>query len=236
MLSTILIVDGDSAQCQAAKRAISEKLKYNTIAVENGQEAVDLLLSADSVADLMLLDARPEKIDALYVIRSIRQYRKDFPIIILTEYGNHAYAAEAIHAGANDFLTKPVVIERLGLSIASALRVYHLCEMVKKLERQLAEEVSSTSLLTSFSAFNSMSSGGDGNVKKLRTLEENAIRFALNACGGSMSKAARSLGIGRSTLYRKVGEMGRHRGVKHYISRENQTTRPIIEISEMEHS
>ncbi len=70
----------------------------------------------------------------------------------------------------------------------------------------------------------------------MRVLEEDAIRFALNACGGSMSKAARSLGIGRSTLYRKVSELERHNNKPNHILRENHTTRPMISTSEMEHS
>ena len=46
-----------------------------------------------------------------------------------------------------------------------------------------------------------------GHVKKLKFIEEEAIRFALANCGGSMTRAARNLGIGRSTLYRKISEM-----------------------------
>jgi DNA-binding NtrC family response regulator len=46
-----------------------------------------------------------------------------------------------------------------------------------------------------------------GVLKPLRSIEEEAIRYALQHCGGSMTRAARSLGIGRSTLYRKVSEM-----------------------------
>ena len=84
-------------------------------------------------------------------------------------------------------------------------------------------------LSSSLAAFNPSPMGKDGKVKKLRALEEDAIRFALNICGGSMSKAARSLGIGRSTLYRKVSEFERHQKTPSYIVRDNQTTHPITE-------
>lgn len=73
-----------------------------------------------------------------------------------------------------------------------------------------------------------------GSVMKLRTIEAEAIRYALQHCGGSMTKAARSLGIGRSTLYRKVHEM--NLDTKSYISRANQTTRPMISVSSMPRS
>lgn len=45
-------------------------------------------------------------------------------------------------------------------------------------------------------------------------------------------RAARSLGIGRSTPYRKVSEFG----LNDYISRANQTMRPMINVSSMDRS
>jgi len=45
-----------------------------------------------------------------------------------------------------------------------------------------------------------------GRVKPLRSLQQDAIRRALEQEGGCMTRAAKSLGIGRSTLYRKVQE------------------------------
>jgi DNA-binding NtrC family response regulator len=47
-----------------------------------------------------------------------------------------------------------------------------------------------------------------GEVRKLEDLESEAIRFALAHYRGQMSEMARRLGIGRSTLYRKMKEYG----------------------------
>ena len=46
--------------------------------------------------------------------------------------------------------------------------------------------------------------GEDGDVRKLADVEEELIRFALKFYHGQMSQVARKLGIGRSTLYRKL--------------------------------
>lgn len=67
----------------------------------------------------------------------------------------------------------------------------------------------------------------NGKVKTLKLVEEEAIRFALGYADGCMMRAAKSLGIGRSTLYRKVHELQ----IDGYISRANQTTRPMISVS-----
>ena len=47
-----------------------------------------------------------------------------------------------------------------------------------------------------------------GELRKLEDIEADMIRLAIDHCHGHMSKVARGLGIGRSTLYRKVKEMG----------------------------
>ncbi len=51
-----------------------------------------------------------------------------------------------------------------------------------------------------------------GDVRKLELLEAETIRFALSHYRGQMSAMARKLGIGRSTLYRKMKEYGFFQG------------------------
>ena len=50
--------------------------------------------------------------------------------------------------------------------------------------------------------------GIDGHLRKLEEIEHELIRFAIEKYDGHMSEVARRLGIGRSTLYRKLREMG----------------------------
>jgi DNA-binding NtrC family response regulator len=47
-----------------------------------------------------------------------------------------------------------------------------------------------------------------GNVRKLEDIEAEMIRLAIEKYKGHMTEVARRLGIGRSTLYRKVRELG----------------------------
>ena len=48
----------------------------------------------------------------------------------------------------------------------------------------------------------------DGHIRRLLEVEEKVIRRAVALYGGRMSETARRLGIGRSTLYRKLEELG----------------------------
>jgi DNA-binding NtrC family response regulator len=47
-----------------------------------------------------------------------------------------------------------------------------------------------------------------GNVRPLEELEADVIRFAIARYRGQMSEVARRLRIGRSTLYRKLDDLG----------------------------
>jgi DNA-binding NtrC family response regulator len=47
-----------------------------------------------------------------------------------------------------------------------------------------------------------------GHLRKLEDIERDLIQLAIEIYAGHMSEVARRLGIGRSTLYRKVRESG----------------------------
>ncbi|CAD7337469.1 sigma-54-dependent Fis family transcriptional regulator [Sphingomonadales bacterium 56] len=49
---------------------------------------------------------------------------------------------------------------------------------------------------------------GDGHVRQLAEIEADVIRLAIGHYRGRMTEVARRLGIGRSTLYRKLAELG----------------------------
>jgi transcriptional regulator with GAF, ATPase, and Fis domain len=48
----------------------------------------------------------------------------------------------------------------------------------------------------------------DGKVKTINELESIAIENAISEFGGNLTEAAKALGIGRATLYRKVKQYG----------------------------
>jgi DNA-binding NtrC family response regulator len=47
-----------------------------------------------------------------------------------------------------------------------------------------------------------------GHIRKLEDVEADMIRLALTRYQGQMSEVARKLGIGRSTLYRRMKDLG----------------------------
>lgn len=71
---------------------------------------------------------------------------------------------------------------------------------------ETADDSSHHPEFTAENAISSIDEGGD--VRKLAEVEEELIRFALKFYRGQMSQVARKLGIGRSTLYRKLKDYG----------------------------
>jgi DNA-binding NtrC family response regulator len=53
-----------------------------------------------------------------------------------------------------------------------------------------------------------------GHLRKLEDIERDLIQLAIEIYAGHMSEVARRLGIGRSTLYRKVRDSGLEELVK----------------------
>jgi len=76
-------------------------------------------------------------------------------------------------------------------------------------ENHVVIEDASDISTTIYRGGNLISSTDDsGNIRKLAEIEEELIRFALRFYRGQMSQVARKLGIGRSTLYRKLKDYG----------------------------
>ncbi|MFI4936631.1 MAG: helix-turn-helix domain-containing protein, partial [Caulobacterales bacterium] len=53
-----------------------------------------------------------------------------------------------------------------------------------------------------------------GHLRTLEDIEHDLIQLAIEIYAGHMSEVARRLGIGRSTLYRKVREQGLEEGIR----------------------
>jgi CheY-like chemotaxis protein len=78
----------------------------------NGQEALKALQS--KTYDAVLMDVMMPEMDGLAATRAIRQtLRLDLPIIALTANAIKGDREKCLNAGMNEYLTKPVEIERL---------------------------------------------------------------------------------------------------------------------------
>ncbi|MBU0676043.1 MAG: response regulator [Proteobacteria bacterium] len=110
---TILIVDDDMRNVFALAKVLNAK-GVITIKAENGQKALELLEKSHNV-DLILMDIMMPVMDGYETMKRIRadsRFEK-LPIIALTAKAMQRDKEDCIAAGANDYLAKPVDLNRL---------------------------------------------------------------------------------------------------------------------------
>jgi two-component system response regulator HydG len=132
----ILVVDDEREMCDAIAAGLAPR-GFEVRSETSGEAA--LLALEDAEADVVLTDINMRGIDGLALCERIVASRPDVPVVVITAFGSLETAIAAIRAGAYDFITKPVKIDALAVTLARAVQHRSLREEVKRL-RQLAGE------------------------------------------------------------------------------------------------
>jgi len=116
----VLIVDDDMRTTFVLSRLLSER-GLRTLKGENGLKALQLLENQPDI-NLVLMDIMMPVMDGYEAISRIRAQERfrELPIIALTAKAMKEDREKCLAAGANDYLPKPVDLERL----ISMLRVW----------------------------------------------------------------------------------------------------------------
>ncbi len=115
----ILVVD-DEPQIRKQLRIGLGGYGYEVITAASGQEA--LTLAAQQSPDVIILDiSLNSEPDGIEVCRRLREWSKT-PIIMLSVHNEEKTKVAALHAGADDYLTKPFGMEELHARILAILR------------------------------------------------------------------------------------------------------------------
>lgn len=87
----------------------------------DGQTALDIV--ADNKPDLILLDLMMPGINGYDVIKQLRakEETKQLPIIVISALNSNEDIVKGYDLGANDFLTKPIIMNRLHTSVITQL-------------------------------------------------------------------------------------------------------------------
>ncbi|MDQ4032147.1 MAG: response regulator transcription factor [Actinomycetota bacterium] len=118
MEARVLLVEDDERIRQALGLALADE-GYEVIEAGSGEEALARLGS--TTVDLVLLDLMLPGVDGLAVCRTLRS-RGDLPIIIITARSDTTDVINGLEAGADDYVTKPLVASELAARIRALLR------------------------------------------------------------------------------------------------------------------
>ena len=114
----ILVCD-DDAQIRRALALILREAGYDVLLTSSGEDALDRAALAGphaAIVDLMLPD-----MPGIEVCRRLREW-SDMPIVVLSAIGEEAMKIEALHSGADDYVTKPFGPGELVARVQAALR------------------------------------------------------------------------------------------------------------------
>ncbi|MGC2777103.1 MAG: sigma-54 dependent transcriptional regulator, partial [Bradyrhizobium sp.] len=121
MAASILIADDDPVQRRLVENMV-QKCGYEAIVAETGDAVIEKLTSADAgPIDAILLDLVMPGLDGMGVLSKMREIGLSIPVIVQTAHGGIDNVVSAMRAGAQDFVVKPVGIERLQVSLRNAL-------------------------------------------------------------------------------------------------------------------
>jgi two-component system response regulator AtoC len=103
-LRSILIADDEESIRHVLAVLLADR-GYEVRAVKDGEEALAELSSREY--DALVTDVRMPKMDGLALVRAAQSAAPDTTIIVMSAYGSHDLAIEAMKAGAYDYLGKP---------------------------------------------------------------------------------------------------------------------------------
>jgi DNA-binding NtrC family response regulator len=115
----LLLVDDDEEACRMLAEVLARE-SYDVSRALSTREALALVDRAGPF-DAVLTDLRMPEASGLDLLTELRARDPEALVLVLTAFGDGAGAAEAIHAGAYDFISKPYDLGELRQTLARAL-------------------------------------------------------------------------------------------------------------------
>nr|MBK7068578.1 sigma-54-dependent Fis family transcriptional regulator [Deltaproteobacteria bacterium] len=114
----ILVVDDEAT----ARRALATLLTdegYEVAMASSGEEALEQVSKAPP--DILLTDVRMSGIDGIELLTRARAMEPGLAVVVMTAFGTVRDAVQAMRAGAEHYVTKPIDFDELGMVLARVL-------------------------------------------------------------------------------------------------------------------
>jgi two-component system response regulator AtoC len=135
-LRNVLVVDDDASM----RHLLSVILRDHGYEPRSVASAEDALKELDARAyDLVLTDVRMPGMGGLELLRSLQRRDPDLVVIVMSAYGTHDTAIEAVKAGAWDYLSKPFRPDEVVLVVRKAEERERLARENRRLRGELAQ-------------------------------------------------------------------------------------------------
>ncbi len=118
----ILIVDDDPGQ-RSLLDSFLRSQGFATVTASSGEEALEVLRRED--VSMMISDVRMPGISGLETFKRARKERSILPVLLVTAYADIREAVGAMRDGALNYLTKPIDLDELVVSVRQAMGLSH---------------------------------------------------------------------------------------------------------------
>ena len=133
----ILVVDSNTLSRQHTVNRV-RNAGHQTLEAESAEHALSAL--ANTAVDMVLIDSNLPGISAFDLTRTVRaQFLNWFPILFLSDRAHDDYLAEGIHAGADDYLLKPLSEPLLDAKLSAMERISLMKRELDTANRQLKQ-------------------------------------------------------------------------------------------------
>ncbi len=109
-MTTVLLAEDDRAVRESLQRALTLD-GYEVVATKDGLETLEYL--ENKTVDVIMLDVMMPNLDGLTACRRLRARGDKTPIIMVTARAETSDRVSGLDAGADDYLTKPFVLDEL---------------------------------------------------------------------------------------------------------------------------
>jgi two-component system nitrogen regulation response regulator NtrX len=133
-MQKILLID-DEKSIRKSLREILEFEKYKIEEAEDGVNGLNLALNGNF--DLVLCDIKMPKMDGLELLSKFNEHQLESPIVMMSGHGSIETAVEAVKKGAYDFLSKPIDLNRLLVTVRNAIEKKDLVTETKTLKKKI---------------------------------------------------------------------------------------------------
>lgn len=134
MKDHVLIVEDDGDMCEMLEFGLKRR-GFSCSSVLTGQAGLAAI--AEEQPDVLLTDINLPDIKGIEVCCRVAENWPEIPVVMMTAFGSLDTAIEAIRAGAYDFITKPLDIDLLALTLARAVDNKRLRHQVRMLSREI---------------------------------------------------------------------------------------------------
>lgn len=131
----ILVVDDEPEICWIVKKVLAEA-GFEVELAFDGERGLDMV--EKGAPNLVLLDLRLPGIDGLETLKRIKAQHTHLPVIILSAFDNVGAAVRAMKLGAYDYISKPLNVDEMLITLKNALQTTELIEEVGLLRQQIA--------------------------------------------------------------------------------------------------